>query len=117
MTAQTSHWVVLALLNIPVYLGLGRWVFFDDWDDFFRCVRYWLTPDVISLFRGEYMDDFWGSTKLVIFVILCAGIVIGEHHLLHGDSDQPAGSSPPSGRPATPAQGAARNLSIQREFA
>ncbi len=38
-------------------------VFFDDLGDFLDCVRFCFTPDVVSLFRGEWGDDQWGESN------------------------------------------------------
>ncbi|MDD5348887.1 MAG: hypothetical protein PHQ12_01630 [Chthoniobacteraceae bacterium] len=48
-------------------------VFFDDWGGFWECVRYYLTPDVISLFRGEWGADQWATMKLGIYTALSVG--------------------------------------------
>ncbi len=89
-----------------MYLALGRWLFFDDWNDFLECVRYWLMPDLISMFHGVFMNDFWGTTKLVIFAMLCVGIVIGKYHLIYGDSDKLKVSS------SVPCRTAESNLTV-----
>jgi hypothetical protein len=79
MSTETNHWIILGILNIPVYLGLGR-LMFDDWSGFFESIRFSLTPDFISMFRGEWEQDLWESLKLFIFVGLCIVVVIGEQN-------------------------------------
>ncbi len=37
---------------------------FGNSEEFFRCVKFWFMPDLISLFRGEYCDDWWAEAKL-----------------------------------------------------
>ena len=37
---------------------------FEDWDDFLECVKFWLMPDIISMFRGKYWEDAWAELKL-----------------------------------------------------
>ena len=53
--------------------GLLFRAFFDDWDGFWECVRYYLTPDIISLFRGEWGEDWWATMKLGVYVAFSAG--------------------------------------------
>ncbi len=48
-------------------------VFFEDSEDFWECVRYSFTPDVFSLFKGEYWEDKLKSLKLGVFLVICAG--------------------------------------------
>jgi len=92
--SEPVRWVLLGLLNIPIYLGLGRF-FFDDWSGFWSCVGFWFTPDWISLLRGEYFDDHWSELKLFVFVAICFAAVYGEYRFFFGDpfksKEQPSG--------------------------
>ena len=47
--------------------------FFEDSEDFLECVRYSFTPDMFSLFKGEYWEDKLKSMKLGAFLVLCIG--------------------------------------------
>lgn len=87
MSPTTTHLAFLAIANTPAYLLVGR-LFFDDWADFLGCVRFLLTPDIVSMFRGEWHDDQWSTLRLLVFVALCAAIVYGEYHLLFAQGDQ-----------------------------
>ncbi len=49
-------------------------VFFDDLSDFLECVGYWFTPDIISLFRGEWAEDQWAEAKLFLYLGLSFGV-------------------------------------------
>ncbi len=77
----TMGWVVLGIVNIPVYWGLG-WVLFRSLDDFLESIRFWLTPDLFSAFRGEFMDDWWAELKLGLWIAACTGCVFGEAYLI-----------------------------------
>lgn len=55
--------VVLLLLFKP---------FFGDISGFWECVRFWLTPDIFSLFRGEWGEDWLAEMKLG-FWLFCGG--------------------------------------------
>ena len=48
---------------------------FGSADEFFSCVKYWLTPDIISLFRGRdhYWQDHWSELKLGVWLALGGG--------------------------------------------
>ena len=69
--------IALIVLNVPVYLFFGK-SFFGGWGGFVEALRYSFTPDVISLFRGEFGEDRWQSMKLGFFVLLCVGTVAAE---------------------------------------
>jgi hypothetical protein len=78
---DTTGWIVLGITNIPVYFLLG-WVWFKDWEDFWESVRFWLTPDILSAIRGEFMDDWWAEMKLGFWMASCTGCVFAEALML-----------------------------------
>ena len=49
-------------------------LFFQCRDDFFDAIRHWFTPDIISMFRGEWAEDQWNELKLLFWIGL-AGVV------------------------------------------
>jgi len=58
--------------------------FFGDWSGFWECVHYWFTPDIVSIFRGEWEDDRWASLKLFIWLALSVGTAIVAFYQLPG---------------------------------
>lgn len=48
--------IILLLANIPVYKKIHKLIFKDS-GDFRESVKYSLTPDVYSLFKGRYWKD------------------------------------------------------------
>jgi len=73
--------IVLTLLNVPLYLWLGRAVF-GGWQGFFDCIVFWFKPDLWSFLQGEWYEDFVAELKLGVFFALCAGLVAAEFLLL-----------------------------------
>ncbi|MEJ7139061.1 hypothetical protein [Amphibiibacter pelophylacis] len=71
---------VMALVSLPLYIWIGRWVF-DDWEDFLESLRYLYQPQWLSALRGEWHEDNWGSIKFLCFLILCATIATGLYKL------------------------------------
>ena len=71
----------LLFLNIPVYKLLFR-VFFVDNDDYNESIRHTFTPNIVSLFRGEYWKDRMNTARLQFFIIICGGIVVLEYIVL-----------------------------------
>jgi hypothetical protein len=41
---------------------------FKGFSDFINCLRFYFQPDIISLFRGELVQDFWASLRLGLWV-------------------------------------------------
>ena len=77
MDANTIILIALGALNIPLYIVIGK-IFWEDMDDFWDTVKFWFTPDFISLFRGEYFEDWWAEAKLGLFIVACIACVYGE---------------------------------------
>lgn len=92
LDAPSVRWVTLAIINIPVYLGLG-YLFFGSWSEFWECITFWLTPDWWSFCQGAWLRDWWAELKLACFAILCLAVLYGEYRFFFGDPFQAA---PPS---------------------
>ncbi len=56
-------------------------IVFSDKDDFIGCVKFWFTPDIVSMFRGEYWDDHWAELKLIIWAGVSFAVGYGVYHL------------------------------------
>ena len=54
---------------------------FSDKEEFFECIKYWLMPDIVSLFRGRYWDDFWSELKLFVWLGVSALVGFGVYSL------------------------------------
>jgi hypothetical protein len=52
---------------------------FTSFQDFLECVRFYLQPDWISAFRGELVEDKWGTLKLFVWVTLSATAAIAYY--------------------------------------
>lgn len=82
MSLELVMIILLLFLNIPVYKFLYR-VFFVDNDDYNETIRHTFTPNIVSLFRGEYWKDRMNTTRLHFFIIICVGIVVLEYLVLN----------------------------------
>lgn len=56
--------IVLAVIVGIAVAALLFKPFFGNAEEFFRCVKFYFTPDVFSFFRGEFWDDWWAETKI-----------------------------------------------------
>lgn len=74
---------VLLLANIPVYRYIFK-LWFTDEDDFNKSVNYSFTPNLLSLFRGKYIEDRMASAKLSFYIFLCVAIVGIEFLIVYG---------------------------------
>lgn len=74
---------LLIIINIfTVYKLLFR-ILFNDRDDFKESIRFTVTPDIYSLFKGEYIRDRIGELKFGLFVVLCVAITIIEYNIVN----------------------------------
>lgn len=76
--------IVLLILNIPLYKAYFRLIFSDS-DDFRNSVKYSFTPDLFSLFRGEYRKDRIAEMKLSFFYFLCFITVVVEFFIVNSN--------------------------------
>lgn len=56
-------------------------VIFSGEDDFFECIRYWFTPDIVSMFRGQYWDDNWAQLKFFIWLGVSVAVGYGVYNI------------------------------------
>lgn len=75
---NAKFWIVLSVINIPVYFLVGKFLFFSSWDDFFKSFGFILKPWWFSAWNGEFWEDWWESTKFLAFVVVCGVIVYFE---------------------------------------
>jgi hypothetical protein len=78
--------IIIALIAInafTVYKYLYHLIFRNT-DDFQNSVRYSFTPNIISLFRGEYWKDRVAEFKLVVFIGLCIITTVLEYVIING---------------------------------
>jgi len=47
-----------------VGMALSFKLIFREPGDFREAIRYWFTPDIVSMFRGEWSRDYWNEFKL-----------------------------------------------------
>jgi hypothetical protein len=81
--------VVLAVLNVPVYLCLG-WLAFDNKDNaadtFFETIvailKIILVPRIVRALLGMDTEASWGVFPIAAFLAACALIVWGEYALI-----------------------------------
>lgn len=57
-------------------------LFFKDLPDFIECLRFYFQPNIISLFRGEWEQDWWASLKLGVWLTLAVGMGFATHYKL-----------------------------------
>ncbi|MFC2715417.1 hypothetical protein [Kingella denitrificans] len=73
----TMIFAIAAALLTAVLLYM---LLFEDWDDFLECVKFWLMPDIISMFRGKYWEDVWAELKLLVWLGISIGVGALVYH-------------------------------------
>lgn len=72
--------ILLAVNYIP-YKALFR-LFFPTREDFQESVHYSWMPDIVSLFKGEYMRDRAAELRLGAFLFVCLAMLGAEYFLI-----------------------------------
>lgn len=78
--SKKEEWKMSILLGVFGGLAVAYMLYkllFDTLDEFWDCVRFWFTPEIISLFRGQYYEDMWAELKLVIWLVVSIGCGYG----------------------------------------
>ncbi len=65
----------LAIITSAVTLRYSFKFFFNGLEDFADCVKYWMTPDIIAIFRGEWDRQYWAETRIFFWLLL--GVLSG----------------------------------------
>lgn len=55
--------------------------FFRDMDDFYDCVRYYLTPDIWNILKGEFHQNFFAEGKIFFWLGLSIASGYGVHQI------------------------------------
>ena len=75
MTANQWIPILVIVINIPIFLLVGRAIF-GSWSLFFECLKWNFIPDWWSLARGKLARDFHGENKTGMFIVACTSIVM-----------------------------------------
>ena len=60
--------MIYAIAAALVTAALLYTLLFADWEEFADCVKFYFTPDIISLVRGKFWGDNWAETKLALWL-------------------------------------------------
>ena len=74
--------ITVALISFPIYVSLAKLFWGEHFDSLGETIRFLFTPDIISLFRGEYWDDWHATLKFNVFLFLCLGWAAAVTELL-----------------------------------
>ena len=78
MNPKSAQWFILVIINLPVYLALGR-IIFGGWGGFLEAMRLWSSADWWFTLEKEWREDRWGTSKLPVFILLCIALPVIEH--------------------------------------
>ena len=67
--------VLLSIVAALTALKYSFKFFFNNTDELLDCIKFWFTPDIISIFRNEYERDWWSELKLFIWSL--TGVLVG----------------------------------------
>ena len=89
MKAHTAQWFILVLVNIPVFLALGRLIF-GGWGDFLHNLVHWTRADWYRNLQRQWQEEPWFTSKLPTYVIVCVLLVVLEYLMFGRSSIRPA---------------------------
>ena len=74
-----NQWIALILivLNVPVFLFIGRGMF-GSWSFFLSCFKWNFIPDWFSFLAGKIRRDYEGENRTGLYFFYCVSIVMIE---------------------------------------
>jgi hypothetical protein len=79
MYTKVVIFIVLGIVNIPVYVYICKQLF-EDWMEVCKGIKNCFTPEIVA--PDETIEELIARGKLIFLVILCVAIVIGEYILI-----------------------------------
>jgi hypothetical protein len=73
--------IIAAALAACIAAVIAYKMMFTDLADFADCVGYWLTPDILSAFRGEWLEDASAQMRFMVFLGLVTAAGFGGYRL------------------------------------
>ena len=82
-------WILIFIIPLLIWLDIYLFkvyynLLFRDEGDFHNSLKYTLTPDVFSLFKGEYFKDRFSEAKLSAIIILSIATIGIEIFIVKG---------------------------------
>jgi hypothetical protein len=74
MAETVQLWLFLFLVNSPVYVMFG-WFLFRSWENFWEAIVFLIKPDSWSFLDGEGWDDWYAEAKLAIWFFAPIGLM------------------------------------------
>ena len=78
---HSTMFIVIAVLNFPLYLLLGK-SFFRGWQGLLEAIVAMITPRAISALSGKAGEHGIGRFTLIMYVIVCAATLLSEYHVI-----------------------------------
>ena len=72
--------ITIAIGSYPIYRTL-IYTFFSDTDELIEAVKYSVTPDIWSLIRGRFWQDWDATLKWNVCTFLCVGWVAALYEI------------------------------------
>ena len=73
--------IFLTTISVLLTLWPMYRLLFGSREEFVECLRYWITPDIVSLFRGKFWEDSWAELKLGVWIGSAALVGFGDYNL------------------------------------
>ncbi len=79
MSTKTA---IILLINLVLALLLIK-VIFKTFKNFLRSIYYYLYPNIISILKKDYDNDFNYTHKLLLFIVIIVIIILIELHFFY----------------------------------
>ena len=73
--------IILILLDVFLFVKIFNY-FFEEEGDFKDSLWYFFKSDIVSIFQGDFWEDFESEMRLKAFIVVCLLILFVEFYLL-----------------------------------
>lgn len=65
--------ILVGVLSTPIYISLAKMFWGEKFESLGETIKFLFTPDIFSLFKGRFWDDWYATIKFNTFLFLCFG--------------------------------------------
>lgn len=73
--------IIFVLLDVFLFVKIFNY-FFEEEGDFKESLWYSFKSDIVSIFQGDFWEDFKSEMRLKAFIAVCLLILVVEFYLL-----------------------------------
>lgn len=79
---MSSKAILLLVVNIAILVLLIK-IIFKTGKEFFKAIKYYFYPDIVSMLKKDFNNDFNYTHKLILLILVMIIVVFAEYALFY----------------------------------